>query len=617
MPSTSSTVRSNQLSARRMWLYYGILTYLFGFLLAKSFDDAGRYSSFLERKLTLKLKTAARLKHNLGKVLHELPIQSYEMHHSVKIVEDYLKNGGSLLECLDVLPSVTYAPIAEQIDSILGSMENHLPVYLLPVISLIRRSLSEGLLDVNEIYRPTFGPPKADPLEKITAREVKEAASPLTYRAPVKDLGGPWPKIVGETATLIHDQVIPPRSQLIAYILANLRIPDATAEVRESVVLLVEHLQTRGKRELTGFSVSSDPYALVANAVASLPLQNEMLTAANVLLPFLRGPSECRGSAEFADFFQNDVLNYTLLISRDRTISKSKDGIAFLSTIQQNNTDVRDVIEQFSPFEYTLWKDLLLAFVSQLRRQQTHRGEMSNVIDSVYGELILKNGRKRWQLLRNSIIAAPLLSAIARRENSVRIRRLLIDVATDRTVKPEVWQKALAFASSENISGPMNAALKTLKALLTSGLLPYGVLSMNVAELITTFGNRIDQGQAECASRLETYLANFTQVEIESGRKMAIGDVDVKDLLQALPNLDIYTDEYRILESFLSHDDLEKKIGQVDLNAHPTRGRLLAQLLQMIERAGGVDDNLRRLAEQFADNVAYHGYGAGALSYRS
>lgn len=540
------------------------------------------------------------------------------MHHSVKIIEDYLKNGGSLLECLDVLPSVTYAPIAEQMDSILGSMEDRLPEYLLPAISLIRRTLSEGLLDVDEIYRPTFGPPKADPLEKISVRELKEATSPLTYRAPIKDVKGPWPKIVGETAALIHDKIIPPRSELIAYMLANLRIPDATTEVRESVALLVEHLKSHGKHKLAGFSMSSDPYALVANAVSSLPLQNETLIAANVLLPFLRRPSECRGSVEFANFFQNNTLNYTLLISRDRMISRSKDGIAFLSMIQQNNTDVLDIIEQFSPFEYASGKDLLLAFVSQLRRQQTHQGEVSNVVDSVYGELILRNNRKRWQLLRNSIIAAPVLSAIARRENSVRIRRLLMDVAVDRTVKLEVWRKALVFASSGDISGPINAVLKTLKTLLASGLLPYGVLSMNIAELITTFDNRLNQGQAECSNQLETYLANFTQVEIEIDRKKMIEDVDVKDLLQALPGLDTYTDEYRSLESFLSQSDLETKIGQVDLNAHPTRGRLLGQLLlQVMEHVDSVDDNLRRLAEQLADNVAYEGYGAGALSYRS
>lgn len=69
--------KSNQPSIRRMWLHCGILIHLFGFLLAKSsgsFDDAERYSSSLERKLTLKLKTAARLRHNLGKVLHELPV---------------------------------------------------------------------------------------------------------------------------------------------------------------------------------------------------------------------------------------------------------------------------------------------------------------------------------------------------------------------------------------------------------------------------------------------------------------------------------------------------------------------------------------------------------------
>ncbi|KYN39368.1 hypothetical protein ALC56_06294 [Trachymyrmex septentrionalis] len=603
-----------------MWLHYSILIYLFGFLLAKSsklFDDTGKYSSLLERKLTLKLKTATRLKHNVGKILYELPIQSYEMYHSVKIIEDYLKNGGSLLECLDVLPSITYAPIAEQIDSILGSMEDCLPKYLLPAISLIRRSLSEGVLDVDEIYKPTFGPPKADPLEKISVRELKEAASSLSYRASVRAIEEPWPKIVDETAMLIYDKVIPLRYELIAYILSNLRIPDATAEVRESIVLLVEHLQSHGKNELTYFNVSPDPYVLIANAVSSLSLQNEMLTAINVLLPFLRKPSECRESAEFASFFQNNTLmNYTLLISRDRMISKTKDGIAFLSMIQQNNTNVWDVIEQFSPFEYASWKDLLLAFVSQLRRQQNHRSKVSSIIDNVYGELILKNNRKCWQLPRNSIIASPLLFAIARKENSIRVRRLLMDVATDRTVKPEVWQKALAFISSEDISGPINATLQTLKALLISDLLPYSVLSMNIAELVTTFDNKFNQAQIECASRLETFLTNFTQ-ETEISRKVTIGDIDVDDLLQALPKLDIYTDEYRTLKSFLSQDNLETKLGQIDLNAHPTRGRLLARLLQVIKRAGDIDGNLRRLAEQFADNVAYEGYGAGVLLYRS
>jgi len=133
-------------------------------------------------------------------------------------------------------------------------------------------------------------------LEKIS---IREAASPLTYHAPVKDIKGPWPKIVGETTTLIHDKIILPRSKLIAYILANLRIPDATAEVRESVKILVEYLHSHGKHKLTDFSISSDPYALVANAISGLSLQNETLIA-NVLLSFLRKPSECQKSAEFA-----------------------------------------------------------------------------------------------------------------------------------------------------------------------------------------------------------------------------------------------------------------------------------------------------------------------------
>ncbi|XP_029163177.1 uncharacterized protein LOC114934650 [Nylanderia fulva] len=601
-----------------MWLQCGILIHIFGFLLAKSpkFDDAVGYSSSLDRKLTLKLKTATRLKHNLGKVLHELPIQTYELYHSVKTVEDYLKNGGSLIECLDVLPSIMYAPIAEQIDVILESMENHLPKYVLPAISLIRRSLSKGVLDADEIYRPTLGPPKADPLEKIPLAELKRAASPLTYRKPVKALVGSWPKIIGETASLINNKIIPSRPELIAYMLANLRIPDATPEVRESVALLVEHLQSHGERELTGFSTSPDPYALVANAISSLSPQDEILIGVYTLLPFLKKPAECRKSSEFASFFQNNTLNYTLLILRDRMISRSKAGIELLS-IMQNNTDVQDTVKQLSPFEYMSWRDLLLAFVSQLRRRQAHQDRVSDIVDSVYGELILKNTRKYWQLLRNSIIATPVLTAIARKERSSRIRRLLMEVALDRSIEPEVWQKALAFASSEDIGGPMDAVLKTLKAFLASGLLGQTTLLINIAELVTAYDNKINQGQAECVNRLEMYMANLTEAETAINRKMTIRNVDIEDLLQALPDLDVYTDEYKSLRSFLSQKDLEAKIGQVDIKAHPTRGRLLQQILHMAGYADNIDDSLRHLAKQFIDNVAYEGYGAGALLYRS
>jgi len=77
LDSVNSTIES-ALDTENMWLHCGILIYLFGFLLAKfsskTFDDAERHPSSVERKLTLKLKTATRLKHNLGKVLHELPV---------------------------------------------------------------------------------------------------------------------------------------------------------------------------------------------------------------------------------------------------------------------------------------------------------------------------------------------------------------------------------------------------------------------------------------------------------------------------------------------------------------------------------------------------------------
>jgi len=62
------------------------------FVLTKSTEfDSGNdsYILFLERNLTLKLKIATRLRHNLGKILYELPVSlktklcHYHYAHSV------------------------------------------------------------------------------------------------------------------------------------------------------------------------------------------------------------------------------------------------------------------------------------------------------------------------------------------------------------------------------------------------------------------------------------------------------------------------------------------------------------------------------------------------------
>jgi len=102
------------------------------------------------------------------------------------------------------------------------------------------------------------------------------------------------------------------------------------------------------------------------------------LVAANLLLPFLKRPSDCWESSEFINILHDNTLNYTLLISQNRLLSKSKAGIAFLSMIQKNNLDAQNTIEQFRPFEYISRRDLVLAFVSQLKREQAHRNEIIN-----------------------------------------------------------------------------------------------------------------------------------------------------------------------------------------------------------------------------------------------
>jgi hypothetical protein len=287
--------------------------------------------------------------------------------------------------------------------------------------------------------------------------------------------------------------------------------------------------------------------------------------------------------------------------------------------IQKNNLDAQNTIQEFRPFEYISRRDLVLAFVSQFKREQAHRNEVSDIVNSVYGDLILADTQKRWRFLRNRDITRAILSAMARVESSIGIQRLLVDVSLDSSIKPEVWQKVFTFHLPENgdINGPIDAILKTLKTLLFSELLTSDVLKTKIAQLINLYENRINEERVRCNDRLETYWSNFTQVRKEikpKKKRLEIKDINIEDLLQALPDLDIHADECRSLKNFLSQSNLEAKIGQIDVNMHPTRGRFLAQLLGMMEIAEGVDDSLHHLAERFIDNVAYEGYGAGAIS---
>ncbi|EFN81706.1 hypothetical protein EAI_14334 [Harpegnathos saltator] len=500
-----------------------------------------------------------------------------------------------------------YASVEDQMSNILGTMEDYLPKYLTPAISMLKRSFSEGILDVDEIYRPNWGPLKSDLLEKIPVKELQEAAVPLNYREPVKNLKGPWSKIVGETVSFINNKVIRLHRELIGHILANLRIPDATIKVRESVTHLIEYLQQNGEHEFLDVKTSFDPYKLVLNTISSLPLRNQTLVAANLLLPFLKTPAECRSIPELENLYHNNIFNYTMLMSRNRIVFKT--GSALIPMIEQN-VEVQDIVRQFSPFEYMDWKDLLLSFISHLRRHQGHRDKMSNIMDNVYGDLVLQNFQKRWQLVRNQVIAKTVFSAIGRKENSARIQRLLTDVSLNKSIQLKDWQKAIAFISDDSIGGPINATLKTLKALLISEILSTNILKANIAELVDTYDNKFNKELFKCSGPLENYLTNFTHIGMNINKNINIANVDVEDLFQALRDLDVYTDEYKSLQSFLSQDDLEAKIGKIVVNAYPTRGRLLSQLLHMLKYANSND--LRYLVKQFIDNVVYEGYGAGS-----
>ncbi|KAG7196784.1 hypothetical protein KM043_017691 [Ampulex compressa] len=567
--------------------------------------------SRFEKSVALKLKVATRLKRNLGKVLHLLPRENYELYVSTKILQDYLRNGNSLLKCLDILPSLAYAPMDEQIDGILATMEDQLPKYLIPAISTIRRSVSrkDGILDVDEVYRPDFGPVKADMFEKIKVRELKEAALPIPRYGKRRSIEGPWPEIIGEIAALMARGKVSPRGEVIGYILANLRIPDATPEAREAVERLVDEL--RNVQIIKGIELSSDPYQLVKNVMMGMNFKDENLVAAEVIVPHLRRPKECEKTSELGDFFQNNRLNHTLLIYRDEKLARSRIGDEFVKLI--DTLDLRRIMEKFNPFEHTSWRHLLLAFVGTIRRHQAQENALSDVVDSVYGDLFLRTPRKEWDLFRNPTITQTVLSAMSMNEESGRIKRLLIDIGNDRSIVIKEWRRGLAYGSLEYVTGPVDAALKTIDSLRESAVASQETLKENIIEVLYNYRNKTQNDRSNCITALQSLLPKFEKVGLKN--ESDIKDVDFEDLLQAVPDMD--ADDYKVLEKYLAETNLEEKFGKKpNLEEHPTRGRLLSWLLLKMENLDSVEQNIRRLASKFADRVSFEGYGASRVSLR-
>lgn len=260
-----------------------------------------------ERKIISRLKIATRLKHNLGKILQELPKVDYELRDSIETVQDYLRDGGSLIDCLYIFPTLAYSPIDQQINKILIAMENHSPKYLLPAISTMKNSFSpEGLIDAYEMFRPKYGPLKVDLLENISQKDIQEAEIPRSPTKRQHTSKESLPLLILKTMTLLHNKIISPRKQIFGYTLANLKILNGNPESREAVEKLTEFLLTGGEGDTVNLKISLDPYENVKNAILNLKPDNEILDAVQVLIPYLKAVDnvKCPEMSELKPFFQ-------------------------------------------------------------------------------------------------------------------------------------------------------------------------------------------------------------------------------------------------------------------------------------------------------------------------
>ena len=610
-----------------MLLYRGILSSLLFVYTIESTALALKEnisSHSLEDIITLKLKTAAQLRENFVKVLLYLPKEDYEIYQSVKLIRNYFRDEGSLLESLHILPSIAYLPILKQLNEILRSMSNTLPRYVLPAIGIIRGAVNgwRGSLDIQGIFRPHYGPLKADLLYRIPSANLPIVAKKFTPPCTSINVEGPWPILTGQTMACIASGIIKPSGKLIAEILDSVKINYENPEVRQSTKHLVQILRVR-EDELKNLTITEDPYEFLRNTVNLIgrrEYDEQTWNSAQTLLPYLNKPAEfCSEKiGELEEFYVYGKLNYSLLLSRDKFVRNSESGRTLLEEIQRSDF-INQAMEEFHCFEYLKTIDLVVATVSHMRRHQANQSFSSEALENVYSDLMKYYRPEDWKIdaLRNSGRLSTALRGMLKEKNSPRMRRLVSDILAtiDKGVAPESWREALALMPSSNCNGPSCTVINTLRALNDFSAIKDSWLLASVTEFLFTW-QEDDESVNHCLKLLHDEFPTNRSAKIfdDSGIVKIVLNAD--DLLQAVKGLVHGSSDYTVLEKFLEDPKLEKNLGEViDLHAHPTRGRLLAWLFQKAESSNSVEENIRKLAGNLVDSISQEGYGAGLVEH--
>lgn len=604
-----------------MWFYRVLSSILFLYAIGALNEEVSS-SSLPEEMIILKLKTAARLRENLGKVLSLLPARDYEMYNSIKLIKKYLRNGGSLVNSLEVLPSIAYLPIRDQLNEILLSMENYLPRYVLPAIGVIRRALN-GLrraIDVDDVFRPNYGPLKADLLYKIHAADLPVVAEE-TPLSSVERYSGEPKDLVGRALAMLLSGNAKHVGQLIAQILDNIKLKNDDPEVRESARHLVRVLSYSDKK-LQNLTVTNDAYGTVKNAVIAVGGRREDMLAwesAQTLLPYLKKPEDyCTQDSKMERFFSGEVLNLSLLLSKEVGLKSSEAGRTLLKMMDSEDINVDQAFEEFHSMEYVEPIDLLIGSISHLRRYQNSRATPVEALEEIYAILLKKYRSNHWwkDRPRNTGRMKTILRGMIHENDSLRMRRLVEDIMAtiDNGLLPGALKNAMAFVPSLQCHGPSCMAMKILQALNDSRGINDLSLRGSVTELLTTRREENEEEIDHCARALREEIDGE---EIESLREESLQEdaINATDLLQAVQGLAAGSPSYILLRDFLEdRKELEKKLGEViDIRAHPTRGRLLAWLFQKLAASEDLEEGIRKVAEDLVDRVSQDGYGAAGV----
>lgn len=512
-------------------------------------------STFPEDNVILKLRVATDVRYNILKIFNQLRSTNYELNRSIQQIQKYLRNGGSLFRSLHILPTLGYAPVRTQFKGILSALIEHSPRYLLPAINVVR-----NMIDIKPILQPNGGPLRMDMFKGISAQDLSNLALPNDTKP--QDCCGLSPSTIGKTFTSTLLRIITQSAFIARGILNN----------------------------FVGFN------------------NKEFVAHMKPFTCNIEYPIKKKSVSELAAFFVGDRMNYSLLLN-NKQLPKAR---SLLTLIDSDDSLVKNGLADFEIYEYSTSDDLLMAVISKLRRYQAQKGTTSEIVEDTYAHLI-KKYRHAWEDPPKSARALKSLCySMKTDQNSPKIRRLAKDVEAtiEANVSPEIWSTIGSRVRHANCYGPSCTVLRTLEGIRKLGSIKDPALNTSILSLVKTY-NRLYRNDT-VDTCLSNFLANSSFQDSES--KMVL---DVDDIMQAIPGLDINSEEYINLRDFLSSKDLEKQIGE-DMHAkeHPTRGRLLAWLLGKVRGLNNVDEKIQRTAKKFVKRIAHDGYGAVKVSFR-